>query len=488
MQPKYKFQWYQQIFNNTSKILDEARQVGKQLGLEKVRDRIGLYPGSSSCPGPLPNYVLNAVNAANKIPILPLRKVGDELREVVKDIYGDDYDVATANTCEAGMRVVFDTLFSPPMLRKGDAYRARFITPYGEDYEFPAAYGRPFPPRYKNLFADRTNTGGELGVEAKSLPNLDSIFVRLVGAKYEPHGVKYNPVPLLSQIDHKKSAEKIARVAERHATELAGFTAVGYDTPGYGGNEKDEKGVPLLFKYIGQIAKDFDLPFVVDGAGSAPVFWPHLRDIGASVMLWSTDKAVRAPISGLIVGEEEVMVQIRKALGLGGGRYGEVSSHSKALYSLSDPGRDSLVGLTTLLKMMRDNPEKIKRPIDQMHEIIVEEFSQFRYQRFLPKMFLTKSYPYGGTEVCYEQTWMDGDFGIPIFSMEDMFANTNPIMSALDEMGIFPATIYSGIMFLTPGLGNLDEDDELMEEPTRLAVRALVKATEIVCKYAGLKE
>ena len=103
MQPKYKFQWYQQIYNNTPKILEEARQISKKLGFEKVRDRVGLYPGSSSCPGPLPNYVLNAVIEANKTPILPLRRVGDELREVVKDIYGDEYDVATANTCEAGM-------------------------------------------------------------------------------------------------------------------------------------------------------------------------------------------------------------------------------------------------------------------------------------------------------------------------------------------------------------------------------------------------
>lgn len=488
MEPKYKFQWYQRIYAQTPQILEEARQAAKEYGIEKIRDKVGLYPGSSSCPGPLPNYILNAVIAANKVPVYPLRRAGDELREVVKDIYGDAYDVATANTCEAGMRVVYDTLFAPPMLRKGDAYRARFIFPYGEDYEFPAAYGRPFPPRYKNLFADRSSTGGELSVEGKSLPNLDAIFVRLVGARYEPHGVKFNPVPLMSRIDHKKSADKIRRIAERHATELAGFTSVGYDTPGYGGNEKDRKGVPLLFKYIGEIAREFDLPFVIDGAGSAPVFWPHPRDIGASVMLWSTDKAVRAPISGLIIGEEEVMVPIRKALGLGGQRYGEVASHSKAVYSLSDPGRDSVVGLTALMKMLRDQPDKVTRPIDQMHQIIVEEFAQFAFQRFLPKMLFTKSYAYGGTEINYERTWEDGEFGIPIFSMEDMFANTNPIMSAMDEMGVFAATVYSGNVFLTPGLGNLDENDELMEETTRLAVRAMVKSFEIVCRHAGLKE
>ena len=69
-----------------------------------------------------------------------------------------------------------------------------------------------------------------------------------------------------------------------------------------------------------------------------------------------------------------------------------------------------------------------------------------------------------------------------------MYTNTNPIMSALDEMGVFPATIYTENSFLSPGLGTLDEDGALKEEDTRLAVRALVRAIEIVCKHAGLDE
>jgi len=486
MKPRYKFQWYQEIYRGTARIHEEARQVARELGIEWVGGRVGLNPGSSSCPGPLPNYVLNAVIAANRVPVYPMRKAGDELREVVKDLYGDEYDAAAANTCEAGMRVVYETLFAPPTFRKGDAYRARFIFPYGEDFDFPGAYGRPFPPRYKNLFVDRSATAGELSVEGKSLTNLDVIFVRLAGVKYEPHGIKFNPVPLMTRMDHARSFERIVKAAERHAAELSGFTMVGYDTPGYGGNEKDEKGVPHLMKLVGQLADEYDVPFVIDAAGSAPVFWPHLKDIGADIMLWSTDKAVRAPISGLIVGKEELMVPVRKALGYGGGRFGEVSSHSKALFSLSDPGRDSVVGLVALLRMLRDHPEKIKRPIDQLHQIVLEEFASFTPHRLRDRLLITKSYPFGGTEVNYEQTWSEEEFGIPIFNAEDMYANTNPIMSALDEMGIYPPPIYSGNMMIAPGLGTLDEEGELLEEPARLAVRGLVKATEIVCRVAGL--
>ena len=96
-----------------------------------------------------------------------MREIEDELRELIKDIYGDEYDAAVTNTCEAAMRVCFETLFAPPTLRKGDAYRARYIAPYGEDFDFMAAYGRPFPPKYKNLIIDRSCSAGELGVEAK---------------------------------------------------------------------------------------------------------------------------------------------------------------------------------------------------------------------------------------------------------------------------------------------------------------------------------
>jgi selenocysteine lyase/cysteine desulfurase len=325
-------------------------------------------------------------------------------------------------------------------------------------------------------------------VENKSLPNLDVVFVRLAGAKYEPHGIKWNPVPLLTQIDHHTSIDRFEKAANRHASELVGFTMVGYNTPGYGANEVDENGVPLVMKGIGDLAVEYDVPFVVDAAGSMPVFWPHLKDIGANVMLWSTDKAARAPISGLIIGDWETMVQVRKAMGLGGGRYGDVSSHSKAVFSMADPGRDSIVGLTAVLKKLRDDPEKVKRPIDIMHEIVLDEFNQFSYPRFLKKMLFTKSYAYGGTEINYEQTWVGEEFAIPIFSLEDMFSNTNPVMSALEEMGIFPATFYSGNIWVTPGLGTLDAEDELDEEKARIAVRALVKALEIVCRYSGLEE
>jgi len=486
MKPKYKFQWYQEIYNNIPKILEEARIAAKELGLDRLKNKIGLYPGSSACPGSLPNYVLDAIIKSNQIPVLPMRKVEDELREVVKDIYGDEYDSAATNTCEAALRVCFEILFAPPTMRKGDAYRSRYIAPYGEDFDFMAAYGRPFPPKYKNLFIDRSCSAGELGVEGKSLTNLDSVFIRLAGVKYEVHGIKFNPVPLMTRANAEKSIERMAEVAARHAESLAGFESIGYDTPGYGYGEKDENGISRLKKLIGQLAEQYDVPYLVDSASCLPVIGLSPKDVSADVMVWSMDKMARAPASGLIIGKEEIMVPIRKGLGLGGQRYGEVSSHGKALFSLCDPGRDTVVGMIAVLKTLRDNPDIITRPIDIFHDIIVEEFSSLMPSRFRDKLIITKSYNMGGTELNYEQTWDDGEFGMPIFSLEDLHANINPMASAQEEMGVYPATIYSGNIFLGPGLGTLDENAELNEEYARLGIKALVRAVEIVCKYASL--
>lgn len=489
MKTKYKFQWYQHIFSNFPNIIEEARKAAEDLGLDKFkRGSFGTYPGSSSCPGLLPNYVLDEIIKANK-EVIPMRKVEDELRNVVKDIYTDKYDSAATNTCEAAIRVAFETLMAPPILRKDETYRARFIAPYGEDSVYIAGYGRPFPPKYKNIFVDRSVTGGELAVEAKCLPNLDSLLVKLVGAKYEVHGIKQNLVPLMTKTNSQKSIERIALVAERHVESLTGFATLGYDTLGYGYGEKDQNGIPILKKGVGNLAKQYDLPYLVDGGGGMPVIGLGPNDVDGDIMMWSMDKSARAPICGLIVGKEEVMVPVRKGLGMGGQRYGEVSSHGKARYSMMDPGRDAVVGLTAVLKMLRDNPEKIKRPIDQYHNIIVEAFNSFKHTRFREKLIFTKSYTMGGTELNYEQTWDKDEFGIPIFNMEDMFANTNPMIVALDEMGVgIGATIYSGNMFLTPGLGTLDEEGDLIKENATLAAQALVRSIEITCKYAGLTD
>jgi hypothetical protein len=45
---------------------------------------------------------------------------------------------------------------------------------------------------------------------------------------------------------------------------------LGYDSPGYGYGVKDKDGVPLVQKGLGELAKKFNVPYVVDNAWESP--------------------------------------------------------------------------------------------------------------------------------------------------------------------------------------------------------------------------
>jgi hypothetical protein len=485
MNAGFRHAWYQSLVERFPAIQREASEFAESAGFFKYKDRIGLYAGASSCPARLPRYVTDALITANSTDILPNVVIADQIRDVVKGIYGDDYDVCVTNTCEAALRVAYDTLMAPPTMRRGEAYRSRVLTLLGEDFDWGAGYGRPFPPKYKNITIDRTVAGGELGVDAKSLTNLDTLFVRHAGARYEVHGIKPSVVPLLLDTDAEETLSAARRVAERHAAFVSGVHCIGYDTPGWGYAAKDEKGVPVLFKGLGAIASEFDVPFVIDAAACLPVVGLDPRDTGADILLYSVDKMARAPIAGLAIGKAEPMSVFRKAMGWGGSRAGGASSYSKAVYSVADPGRDSLVGVLAALKALRDEPERFTAPIDGMAKILSAELDELCPTRFRNELVVTKSYHMGGIEINYARTW-NGEYGIPLFSLEDLFVGTNAICLATEAMGIAPATIYSGNIIVAPSLGLTDDDGKLDEDATRVACRALVKSIEIVSRYAGL--
>jgi hypothetical protein len=200
------------------------------------------------------------------------------------------------------------------------------------------------------------------------------------------------------------------------------------------------------------------------------------------------DKAGRSPIAGLVIGKEEPMNVIRKAMGWGGPRTGGTSSYSKAVFSMHDPGRDSLVGLHAFLKVMHERPASVTEPVDGMHAILTEELEAFRPRRFRDKLIVTKSHHMGGLELNYAETWSDGALGIPLYNLEDLYVGANALDAALVAMGQAPATIYGGNVLIGPGLGLIDADGRLMPDATRAAFRGLVKAFEIVCRHAGLDD
>ncbi len=486
MAARFRYQFYQQLFEKLPQVRAQARAAGAKLGLDKMKDEIGLYPGASSCPGVLPSFVLDPIVQSNRGRIQPVAHYQEELRCLVKEIYGDEWDGLALNSCESVLRLVNEVAFAPPTLRKGDAYRARVMMPFNEDYEYLGAYGRPFPPLYKGLTADRSVSAGELAVEGKSLVNLDTLYAKFVGGRYEVHGIRSSIAPMLYDVEVEASMRRFRQLGERHAAMLTGFQSIGYDTPGYGHHQKNAAGAPAMLQETSRVAQDFDLPHFIDCGGGLPVLGYGPADVEATYMAWSMDKAGRAMVCGLLVGREEAMLPLRRAAGVAGQRTGGQVSHGKALYAFADPGRDALISLIAYLRVLKDRPHYVTEPIDRFHAILQECLKDFRHKGMASDIRLTKSYAWGGSELNYEMTWKDRTFGIPISTLEDFFSDTNPIVIANEEMGVSPATVYSGNMFITPGLGTLDADGQLIEERAWLAAKALVTSMEIVCEAAGV--
>ncbi|MBS4023009.1 MAG: hypothetical protein KGZ79_11435 [Dethiobacter sp.] len=478
----FKFQMYKKLQANIGSIYQEAREVASTIGIpDNLKGKFGLTGAISGCPAPLREDISRYCEEGGK-EVTPLAKLVDEIRELVKTYYGDEYDAAPVNTCEAGLWVTFDSLFTPPSMGRGDNYRTRYLIPAEKHLHHHGGYGRPFPPRFKDVFADRGSTAGEAGFSGKRQNNMDTLIVPMVGAEYPVHGIKYWPVPLLSGVDAEKTALKMAEVAGRHAGELTGITSLGYETPGYGYGQKDEDGTPILQKRLAALANQYDIPYVIDNAWGIPFVGTDIRKTGAHVVIYSMDKASGATTSGLVIGKEEYMVPIRRALGMHGDRWGTTASYGKAAYVTQDPGKEALLGQIAAMKALLAKPEVVTQPVDDLYRVVEEEFAQL--DASLRKgIIISKSHNSTAVEVNYEGTWANGQ-GIPIFTIEDMYAGSNILQSGLAQMGVIPTIAYDANIYISPGLGTTDEHGRLLEDRSRLAIKALVRLIEIVCKYA----
>jgi hypothetical protein len=478
-----KFQMYKKLYVKRENILSDAKKIGETLGITpSMKGRVGLTGSHSSFPGPISKDVLeDIIKAQDERRALP--DLVDDLRDVVKDFYGDDYDAAPIASGEAALWTLIDVTMTPTLLGRGETYRTRYIAPFERHVSHQSGFGRPFPPKYKYVSAERYITAGELGVEGKRLAGLDTVLVPLSGARYDAHGIKYYPAPLLSTTNAKESGKKIAEVAERHASMISGFASLAYDTPGYGYGDKDDQGVPLLQREIADLAKKFDVPYITDDAWGMPFIGTDLRKTGASAIFYSVDKVMRGPLSSLIIGKDEVMVPVRRALAMHSHRHGSPMAYAKAMYSAFDPGREAIVAQIHILRSIRDDPKSWTALADSTYKVAVEEFDNF--PGFKDQIIITKSVNNLGVEVNYDRTWLGNERGIPIFTEEDSFSGTALIESALSVMGILPTITYDGNILISPGQGTIDASGRFDEDKMRVAVRALVKAIEIINKYAS---
>ncbi|MDQ7794523.1 MAG: hypothetical protein RDU89_08950 [bacterium] len=473
----HRFKLYQKLFDRKNAYYEDCRKAAEGFG-PRPPGPFGLTGAVSGCHGLLTKYVEDAM-AQGARQVIPNSVLNDKVRDVVKDVYGDDWDAAAINTCEAALWVTYDVLFSPPLQGRGDVYRSRYIAPYERHMHHQAGYGRPFPPRYKDLYADRGVTAGELGFYGKRLTNLEVAIQPLAGARYEVHGFKQAAAVLLAAVNARASQPLLARLAERHCGQLAGFASLGYDTPGYGYAEKDAQGTPLLQKLIAELARTYNVPYVVDNAWGTPFVGTDPRANGADVMLYSMDKAAGAPTVGLIIGREEVMVPIRRALGIHGERSGNPTSHGKAAYVTNDPGKEALLGVIASLRFIKEHADEFLRPLDETLALVQAEFAASTLPREIKdKMIITRSANSNTVEINYEQT------GLPIFTIEDMYAGCNLIQEGWKAMGLIPTIGYDANIMLSPGLGTTNEDGSLIKDAMRFCAKAVMKSLELLHRYA----
>lgn len=477
-----RMQLYRGLARKQGQIYSEIEKIPQQIRIpDELKGKLSLYRGSSGCPPPIRREALEAILEVEKT-VHPNKYLAEELRVLVKETYGDEYDAVGTSTCEAALWIIFDTLCSPSM-GKGDAYQTCYIAPYERHMHHQGAYGRPFPPKYKDFITDHGVTAGETGMLGKRQNNLSTVIVPLEGAKYGCHGIKYYPTPLLTKVNPDKSYEKIANVAARHSSSLVGITSLGYETPGYGYGDKDADGTPKLQKLLSQIAREYNIPYLADNAAGAPIIGNDIRKIGADIMVYTTDKCMRAPIGGLIIGKEEIMVPLRRALGMHSTRSGGLA-YGKADYVGYDPGRTSLAGIIAMLKVLRENPETFTKAVDTTYEIVLEEIKNNVDPEISKHFIVTKSYNWLAVEINYENTWSEDRIGFPIFPVEDVYAGTNMIGVGLEKAGIIQGLLsYAGNIMVGPGHGTADENGQLIEKNMRYVVRTLFKVMEVIAKF-----
>jgi len=490
---KYRYELYKRLHANTQVIFAEAREAGAALGITpEMRGAIGLTGAVSAMHGALRREVAEEMHAV-AYKAVSSAHLDEQIREIVKDTYGDGYDAALVNTCEAALMVAFEVLFAPPQLGRGTPYRGRYLTMFERFMHHPGAYGRPFPPKYKEYLAEQGESAGEYGIQGKRIAELDAVILRMAGADYAAHGIKHHPALNLLNVDAGATLARFRAAAEQHCGALVGLASLGYDTPGYGYAEKNADGVPLLQAGLGELARRYDIPYIVDNAWAAPIIGADIRKIGADVMVYSMDKVTGSPTSGLIIGKEEAMIHIRRALGIHGPRGGGLSSHGKASHNAIDPGKEALVGTLAALRILKRSPEIVTGALDRLHELVLEEFQSLPeplrqgWTFFKSPNSLVVEMTYNGNwEGAMARNARGEPFGIPIFTVEDMYTGTSLIQHGLVQMGLAPTIAFDGNIWVSNGLGNVDEDGRLLEQPTRLALRGLFRMIEIVSRHAGI--
>ena len=91
---KFKYQMYKYLQENLSNIYAEAREASEKIGIPtELKGKFGLTGAVSGCPSPLRKDVKESIEKGTN-EVIPLVTLVEKIREIVKEVYGDEYDAA----------------------------------------------------------------------------------------------------------------------------------------------------------------------------------------------------------------------------------------------------------------------------------------------------------------------------------------------------------------------------------------------------------
>jgi hypothetical protein len=455
---KYRFRMYESLAKAARDILDQAQRAAIEGAPPDVTGRPE-PPRRSDDDGSVPDLI-------------------NRIRELVKDTYGDAYDACPTVSTSAALalcRAVAIPDGTQPDRNGNVAGSLAVVVPRQKPSELLAGF-RPLPPKYGLV------PGFSAHGETKVGPGpLAAVLVPLSGASYSYHGIVPGPVAMLANAQSGPSLQGVAAAAEACYPHLAGIMALGTAVPGCGFTEANDDGVPELHAGLGEIAAEFDVPFLVDNTPGTPFLGPDLSKAMVSA-------AVFGPFGpggpGLLIGVEELVIPMLELAG-GGGHKGPSRVSAGGTSPPVLPSKDSLRDTVELMTEARRNPEPFGRVVDRIYDTAVSGFAHLE-DDFKRALRFKKNYAGLSVEVNYEDTWNEG-MGFPVFSGQDALAGTHLLREGLKRMGVTSistadAAIVIGIprQTLNEALHFSPDTDELRKE-----ILALVTLLKIIGEKAG---
>ncbi|HHX28436.1 MAG: hypothetical protein ACOX5Q_01145 [Bacillota bacterium] len=462
---KYRFRMYESLAKAARTILDKAQGAAGE--------------GAPNAPLRPPEAVsMSEPSRLSDDDPADIQDLIGRIRELVKDTYGDSYDACPIGSTSAGLALCRAIAVPDRTIRE---HKGRLrasgvaVVPRQKPSEL-FAESRPLPPKYSLLPEFRSHGNADAASS-----DLAAAVVPLVGASYSYHGIVPGPVAMVAKAQAEPSLEAVAATAEACLPHLAAIFALGTSVPGCGFTEANDDGLPELHVGLGEMAAEYDVPFIIDNSPGIPFLGP---DLGKAMI----SAAVFGPFGpggpGLVIGVEELVLPILQLAGAAGHRAGKATSGMHVAPPVL-PGKDTLRDMLGLMNETRHNPERFGRVVDRIYDIATSEFAHLN-DDFKRALRFMKNYATLSVEINYEDTWNDS-MGFPVFSAEDAAAGTHLLREGLKRMGVTSISVVDAGIVIGIPRHTLKQALDLPLDPERLRkeVQDLVSLVKIIGEAAG---